>query len=99
MKAIQSQIGDHLCLGMNLGNGFFQILSQHPTATQKLLMLPPHHSKWGMCILQTWAPAFNANCPSNLKVPTWITLRGIPGEFLVVAKEIAEGLGKLIGSD
>lgn len=62
-------------------------------------MLTPHRSKWGTCILQTWTTDFDSSKPLRLKVPTWVTLRGIPGEFLGVAKEIAGGLGELLGSD
>lgn len=49
--------------------------------------------------MQTWTTGFDSSKPSRLKVPTWVTLRGIPGEFLSVAKEIAGGLGELLGND
>lgn len=49
--------------------------------------------------MKTWATGFNASHPTRLKVPTWVTLRGIPREFLGVGKEIAGGLGELLGCD
>lgn len=99
VAALQKQTGDWIGLGRDLGRGFFQILTRQTLATQKLLMLTPHRSKWGTCILQTWMPGFDSSKPSKLKVPTWVTLRGIPGEFLGVAKDIAAGLGDLLGFD
>ena len=36
---------------------------------------------------------------TSLKVPTWITLKEVPGEFLGVAAEIVAELGELVGSD
>ena len=97
--AMQAEIGEWVGIRRDLGQGFFQVLTRHSTATQKLLMRTPHRLRWGTCILQTWATGFNASHPTRLKVPTWVTLRGIPGEFLGVAKDIAGGLGELLGSD
>lgn len=99
IAALQSQVGDWVGLGRDLGKGFFQVLTRQPATTQKVLMYTPHRSRWGTCILQTWTTGFDSGKPSRLKVPTWVTLRGIPGEFLGVAKEIAGGLGELLGSD
>lgn len=99
IAVMQGEIGEWVGLGRDLGQGFFQVLTRQGVATQKLLMRTPHRSRWGTCILQTWATGFNASHPTQLKVPTWITLRGIPGEYLGVAKEIAGGLGELLGCD
>jgi hypothetical protein len=62
-------------------------------------MLTPHRSKWGTCILQTWTPNFNSSKPVGLKVPTWVTLKEVRGEFLGVADQIAADLGEVVGSD
>lgn len=51
VTALQTQIGDWVGLGRDLGKGFFQILTRQPLTTQKLLMLTPHRSRWGTCIL------------------------------------------------
>ena len=99
VAALQTQTSDWVGLGRDLGKGFFQILTKQAATTQKLLMLTPHRTRWGTSILQTWASGFDSSKPSRLKVPTWVTLRGIPGEFLGVAKDIAAGLGELLGSD
>ncbi|XP_073388304.1 uncharacterized protein [Physcomitrium patens] len=54
-----------------------------------------------MCILQTWTLGSDANKHSHigLRVPTWVTLRGIPGEFMKVSNQIASGLRVLLGGD
>jgi len=97
--ALQTQLGEWVGLGRELGHGFFQVITRKHEVTQKLLTLTPHRSRWGTCILQTWATGFNPCHPTRLKVPTWVTLRGIPGEFLGEADKIAGGLGDLLASD
>jgi hypothetical protein len=52
-----------------------------------------------MYILQPWVPAFNVDKPQELYVPTWITLRKLPREYLGIAIQIAEQMDKFIGSD
>lgn len=99
IKNLQTVVGDWVGLGRDLGRGFFQVLSKQPAVTQKLLMLTPHRSRWGTCILQTWTPGFNAAKPEGLKIPTWVTLKDVPDEFLGVAEQIAGGLGELLGVD
>lgn len=99
IKSIQIAVGDWIGLGRDLERGFFQVLSKQPAVTQKLLMLTPHRTRWGTCILQTWTPGFNAAKPVGLRIPTWVTLKGVPDEFLGVAEQIASGLGELLGSD
>jgi hypothetical protein len=79
LAAVQLQIGDWIGLKRDLDRGFFQNLTRQTSTTQKLLMLTPHHSKWGTCIIQMWASGFNANYLSQLKVHTWVIL----GESLV----------------
>jgi hypothetical protein len=56
LSVLQRQVGDWIGLGRELGHGFFQILSKQEATTQKILMLTPHKSRWGSCILQTWSP-------------------------------------------
>ena len=62
-------------------------------------MLIPHMSEWGTCILQTWTPNFNPSRPTGLKVPTWITLKGVRRECLGIADQIAASLGEVVGGD
>lgn len=99
LAVLQKEVGEWVGVGRTLGRGFFQVLCKHPAATQKVLMLTPHKSRWGTCILQTWTPGFNATRPVGLKVPTWITLKDVTGEFINVAEEIAQGLGEILGRD
>lgn len=49
--------------------------------------------------MQTWVPNFNPVKPRVMKIPTWITLRRVPDEFQCVAKQIAEGIGEVLGGD
>jgi hypothetical protein len=37
--------------------------------------------------------------PSGMKIPTWITLRKVPEEFIGVAEQIAQNIGDLLGVD
>jgi hypothetical protein len=96
---LQRQVGDWVGISHSLGRGFFQVLSRQLAVPQKILMLTPYKSRWGTCIFQTWMPGFNATKPVGLKVPTWVTLKDVPGEFLNVAAEMASKLGELLGSD
>jgi hypothetical protein len=34
-----------------------------------------------------------------MRTPTWVTLKGVPGELLDVVHEHARSLGQLLGSD
>jgi hypothetical protein len=90
--ALQAEVGAWVGIGRDLGKGFFQIYTKSLITTQKILMLTPHRSKWGTCILQTWTSDFTSSKPTGLKVPTWVTLKEVPGESLGVAAEIATGL-------
>jgi hypothetical protein len=38
-----------------------------------------------------------AQNPVGLKVPTWITLKELPNEFMDQAKDIASSLGEILG--
>jgi len=86
-------------LGRELGRGFFLILSKQQATIQKLLMLTPHRSRWGTCILQKWTSGFKAHKPSRLRIPTWVILKDLLEEFLNVASEIVGGLGVVLGID
>jgi hypothetical protein len=99
IATLQAEVGAWMGVGRDLGRGFFQVYIKSLATTQKILMLTPHRSKWGTCILQSWASNFNSSQPTGLKVPTWITLKDVPGEFLGVVAEIASGLGDLVDSD
>lgn len=99
IASVQTQINESVTIGRDLGRGFFQIRTSSLVATQKVLMLTPHHSKWGTCIIQAWTPRFNPNSPVGMRTPTWVTLKEVPGELLGVAPEIAGGLGDLLGVD
>ena len=96
---LASQVGEPLVLGRDLGRGFFQVITKSECAAQKVLMRTPHHSSWGTCLLQNWIPGFNSGRPAGLKVPTWVTLKAVPDEFIGVSKQIAQSLGAILGSD
>ena len=62
-------------LGQDLGKGFFQVFTRQTIATQVVLMLTPHNSRWGTCIVQTWTLGFDVSRPIGLKVSTWVSLK------------------------
>ena len=64
---------------------------------QKVLMLTPHLSKWGTCIMQPWMPAFDASKPQGTRMPVWLTLKNVSEEFLSSAQEMAGILGTVLG--
>lgn len=94
---LRGELNEECKLGRDLGNGFFQIISKAETTTQKILMLSPHLSKWGTSIVQPWIPDFNPQKPMGLKLPVWITLKGVRDELLSSAQELAAGIGVVLG--
>lgn len=80
-----------------MGYGFFQVITKEEAITQKILMLTPHLSKWGTCIIQPWVPGFNASRLTGTKMPIWITMKEVPDEFLSSALEMAQNLGTVLG--
>jgi hypothetical protein len=68
-------------------------------SAQKVLMYTPHHSRWGTSILQPWCIRFNSRKPEKLKMPVWVTLKDVPGEFWSSALDIAESLDPVIGKN
>ena len=93
-----SQETKEVCkIGRELGYGFFQVVTNGEAATQRLLMLTPHLSKWGTCIMQPWIPNFKACTPTGIKMPIWITLKAVPDEFLSSSSDLAQSLGDVLG--
>lgn len=95
--AVAKEVSGQCQLGRELGYGFFQIITEKEAITQKILMLTPHLSKWGTCIIQPWILGFNASRPTGTKIPIWITLKEVPNEFLSSALEMAQSLGTVLG--
>jgi hypothetical protein len=62
-------------------------------------MRTPHHSKWGTSILQPWCVGFNPKKPEKMKMPLWVTLKDVPGEYRSNAMELAESLGPVLGKN
>jgi hypothetical protein len=62
-----------------------------------------------MCVFQHWTAGFNPNVERSAagkggsavspKIPTWVTLRQIPDEFLGVCHQIAAGIGEILGTN
>jgi hypothetical protein len=80
------------------GKGFFSLEADSGETQKKILSATPQKLK-GMCVLQPWMPGFESTKPQEVSVPTWVTLRKLPREYLNCASGIAEQLGILIGSD
>lgn len=99
LELVQRQVGGYVAIGRNLGRGFFQLRTKDAGIIQKLLTLTPFKSRWGNCVMQNWVPNFNSANPKGMKIPTWITLRRVPDEFQCMARQIAEGLGEVLGGD
>lgn len=59
-------------------------------------MLNPHESRWGICFFQPWTTTFNPAKPTNVRIPVWITLKGIPDELMSCGQDIAESLEKVV---
>lgn len=99
IEHLKRHIGGWVAIGRNLGRGFFQLRLRDPGMLQKLLMLTPYRTRWGTCIMQNWVPNFDPSNSRGMLVPTWITLRRVPDEFQRVARQIAQGIGEVLGGD
>jgi hypothetical protein len=93
------EVQEDLVLGRDLGQGFFQIMCKEEASTQKILMRTPHHSRWGTSILQPWCAGFNPRKPEKMRMPVWVTIKDVPGEFRSSAIDIAESLGPVLGKN
>lgn len=94
---VAKEVEGECLIGRDLGHGFFQVTTKEEAVTQKVLMLTPHLSKWGTCIMQPWIPGFNTSRPTGTKMPIWITLKEVPDEYLSSALELAQSLGAVLG--
>ena len=50
VNALSNEISEECKIGRDLGYDFFQVIMKEEAAMQKVLMLTPHLSKWGMCM-------------------------------------------------
>lgn len=50
-------------------------------------------------MIQPWILAFNPPSHVGLTLPTWITLKQLPLEYLLSAEPIARGSGEILGVD
>jgi hypothetical protein len=66
---------------------------------QKVLMRTPHYLRWGTSIMQPWYPGFNPRKPDKMKMPVWVTLKDVLGEYRSTSMEIVESLGPVIGKN
>jgi hypothetical protein len=100
LSALNQELGgNEVSFCMNVGKGFMFLRSEDSDAIHNALMLSPHKSRWGTCMLQSWVPGFNPDNPSNLAFPTWVALRNLPFEHHDQALDIAGMLGDVIGID
>ena len=100
LQALNQQIGESvLSFCMNVGKGYFFLKGEDSDALSRALMMSPHKSKWGTCMIQSWVLGFNPDNPSNLAFPTWVALRRLPFEHHDQALAIVETLGEVIGMD
>jgi hypothetical protein len=97
--SLGKEVQEELKLGRDLGQGFFQISCKGKAAAQKVLIRTPHHSKWGTSILQPWCAGFNPRKSEKLKMPGWVTLKDVLGEYMNNAMEIAESVGPVLGKN
>ena len=97
VSALSSEINEDCKIGRDLGHGFFQVVLKEEATMQKVLMLTPHLSKWGTCIMQPWMPVFISSKPQRTHMPVWLTLKNVPEEFLNSAQETAGSLGTVLG--
>ena len=97
VSALSSEINEDCKIGRDLGHGFFQVVMKEEAEMQKVLMLTPHLSKWGTCIMQPWMLTFDASKPQGTRMPVWLTLKNVPEEFLSSAQEMAGSLGTVLG--
>lgn len=67
------------------GKGFFSMEADCENTQQRLLTLEPQRNLKSLCILQPWVPSLDPDKPQDLFVLTWITLRKLPKEYLVIA--------------
>jgi hypothetical protein len=99
-----------LVLGQSLGRGFFVVKTSSVDTVRALLLLTPHRSSSGLCVFQRWVAGFDsdmergnvstrAGTPISMRIPTWLILRNLKGEFRGIARQIAEDLGELLGED
>lgn len=99
VAALSKEVQEDCRIRRELSHGFFQLITKQEAASQKILMLTPHLSKWETCILQPWIPSFNSSKPTGTKMPIWITLKAVPDEFISNALEIAQSLGTVLGKN
>jgi hypothetical protein len=109
LETLCKRVDGVITLGRNLGKGFFLLKANHEEVARKLLPLTPYRSTEGMCVFQHWTAGFNPNVERSAagkggsavspKIPTWVTLRQIPDEFLGVCHQIAAGIGEILGTN
>lgn len=62
--------GNNLSSCTDVGKGYFLLSSNESIVIHKALMLSPFKTKWGTCMLPSWAHGFDLdNNPSNLAFP------------------------------
>jgi hypothetical protein len=107
---LQQEVKAPLVLGQSLGRGFFVVKTSSVDTVRALLLLTPHRSSSGLCVFQRWVAGFDsdmergnvstrAGTPISMRIPTWLILRNLKGEFRGIARQIAEDLGELLGED
>jgi hypothetical protein len=78
------------------GNGFFYLRTDCAATTQWLLVQTPHLFPGGTALYQPWVKGFNPSRPLGVYIPTWISLVGLPLEYIKFAGCIASVVGKVL---
>jgi hypothetical protein len=81
------------------GFGFFYLKCDTQETTKQVLMQTPFPNDFGTCVFHPWVPVFDAANPSSLRLPTWITIKRLPLEYLQMAHLVAAEVGTVLGSD
>lgn len=58
-----------------VGHGFFYLECDKCETTKQMFMQSRFHSGFGTCVFRPWVPAFDADNPFGLQMPTWITIK------------------------
>lgn len=83
----------HRVTGVDLGMGKFQFHFDKEEDLVALLEMQPYHFDYWMLALARWQPRMARTFPSE--IPFWITVVGVPTEFL--STQTFQSIGDVVG--